>query len=84
MVRDVLLAEVPIVLRTELYAVAALAGAGVVVIGSLLHLPSIATTMAGAALCFGLRTMAIRRGWHLPVAGPRDRSNVADDRGADD
>ena len=41
MVRDVLVAEVPTVLRTELYAVAALLGAAVVVIGRVLqlHLP---------------------------------------------
>ena len=63
MVRDVLLAEIPTVLRADLYAVAALAGAAVVVIGSLLHFPSTAVTIAGAALCFGLRLMAIRRGW---------------------
>ncbi|GEM_PF-5358462 len=40
MVRDVLVTEVPTVLRAELYAVAALAGAAVVVIGDLLQLPS--------------------------------------------
>src|SRR3954452_7136120 len=68
MVRDVLVAEIPTVLRADLYAVAALAGAAVVVGGSLLHLPSTASTILGAALCFGLRLMAIRRGWHLPVA----------------
>jgi uncharacterized membrane protein YeiH len=70
-VRDVLVAEIPIVLRADIYAVAALAGAAVVVIGSLLQLPSTAATIVGAALCFGLRAMAIRRGWHLPVARPR-------------
>jgi uncharacterized membrane protein YeiH len=69
-VRDVLVAEIPTVLRSDLYAVAALAGAALVVIGSLLQLPSTATTIVGAALCFGLRLMAIRRGWHLPVARP--------------
>jgi len=68
MARDVLLAEVPAVLRAEIYAVAALAGAAVVVIGDRLQLPPAATTVAGALLCFGLRLVAIRRGWHLPVA----------------
>ena len=59
----------PTVLRADLYAVAALAGAAVVVIGSALRLPSTtAVTIAGAVLCFGLRLIAIRRGWHLPVA----------------
>ena len=71
MLRDVLLAQVPTVLRSELYAVAALAGAVVVVTGSLLDLPPAATAVTGALLCFGLRFVAIRRGWSLPVAGPR-------------
>jgi uncharacterized membrane protein YeiH len=68
MTRDVLLAEIPIVLRADLYAVAALTGAAVVVIGAAFQLPSTAVTITGALLCFGLRFMAIRRGWHLPVA----------------
>jgi uncharacterized membrane protein YeiH len=71
--RDVLLSDVPVVLRSEIYAVAALAGAAVVVIGDALELPSTATTCAGAALCFGLRLMAIRHGWHLPVARTPER-----------
>lgn len=66
--RDVLLSEVPAVLKADIYAVAALAGAAVVVIGHGLDLPSIATTSAGAALCFSLRMMAIKHGWHLPTA----------------
>ena len=37
-----LVAEVPTVLRADLYAVAALAGAAVVVVGDLLRLPSAA------------------------------------------
>ncbi|WP_266159377.1 trimeric intracellular cation channel family protein [Dyella silvatica] len=68
MLRDVLVTEIPTVLRADLYAVAALAGAAVVVVGSLLQLPPTATTLAGAGLCFGLRYMAIRHRWHLPVA----------------
>jgi uncharacterized membrane protein YeiH len=71
MVRDVLVAEIPIVLRADLYALAALAGAAVVVIAGLLQIPSTAATIVGAALCFGLRVMAIKRGWHLPIARPR-------------
>jgi uncharacterized membrane protein YeiH len=68
MMRDVLLAGIPTVLRADLYAIAALAGAAVVVIGDLLHIPPTATTIVGALLCLGLRLMAIHRGWHLPVA----------------
>lgn len=66
--RDVLVAEIPTVLRADIYAVAALAGAGVVVLGRLLHIPATATMIVGAFLCFGLRLLAIYRGWHLPTA----------------
>jgi uncharacterized membrane protein YeiH len=76
MMRDVLLARIPTVLRADLYAIAALAGAAVVVIGDLLHVPPIATTVAGALLCFGLRLMAIQRGWRLPVARRPERSSA--------
>jgi uncharacterized membrane protein YeiH len=68
LVRDVLIREVPVVLRADLYAVAALAGAFVVVAGSRLHLPSGLSATLGAILCFAIRIVAIRRGWSLPVA----------------
>lgn len=68
-VRDVLVREIPTILRKELYAVAALVGAAVVVVGRLLHVPSSVSAVTGAVLCFGLRFMAMRRGWHLPIAG---------------
>lgn len=68
-VRDVLANEIPLVLRAELYAVAALAGAGVVVAGEAAGTQPLVTSIAGALLCFALRMGAIRRGWRLPVAG---------------
>jgi uncharacterized membrane protein YeiH len=71
MIRDVLLAEVPTVLRADLYAVAALAGAGVVVLGDIFRIPATVAMLVGIAVCFGLRLMAIRRGWRLPKASPR-------------
>ncbi|MCH4267324.1 MAG: TRIC cation channel family protein [Brevundimonas sp.] len=69
MVRDILLAEIPGVLRSDLYAVAALLGAAVVVGGHLLHLPAVATALVAGLACFALRMVAIRRGWGLPIAG---------------
>ena len=78
--RDVLVREIPTVLRTELYAVAALIGAVVVVIGRMLHLPSGATAATGAVLCFVLRFMAIRGGWQLPIARPLQESETNVDR----
>jgi uncharacterized membrane protein YeiH len=83
MVRDVLVREIPTVLRTELYAVAALLGSAVVVVGSVLHLPSSAAAGTGAVLCFALRFMAMRRGWQLPIARPPkqvDRKTTLNDQ----
>ena len=68
MLRDLLVAEVPTVLRADLYAVAALVGSMVVVGGQVLRLPAGAVAIAGALLCFGLRLVALRRDWQLPVA----------------
>ena len=57
----------------DLYAVAALAGATAVVLGSvLLHQPH-AAGIVGGILCFGLRFMAIRYGWHLPRPGAPEK-----------
>ena len=63
--RDELLAEIPQVLRSDLYAVAALV---IVVIGHIISLSYGVSALAGGALCFTLRFMAIRHDWHLPVA----------------
>ena len=75
MVRDVLLAEIPTVLRAELYAVAAMVAAAIVVIGHMLQLPIAPVTGMALILCFWLRVMAMRRGWRLPVAKFKDRHN---------
>lgn len=84
MARDVLLAEIPQVLRSDLYAVAALTGASVVVIGKMLDLSYGVSALAGAALCFGLRFMAIRHRWNLPVARlsalPRAENSSEDEK----
>lgn len=68
MTRDILLTEIPQVLRSDLYAVAALAGASIVVVGNMFGLSYGVSAFTGGILCFGLRFMAIRHGWHLPVA----------------
>lgn len=68
MLRDVLVNEIPTVLRADLYALAALAGAAAVVGGHLLALPPVAMAIVGGVLCFALRYMAIEHGWHLPAA----------------
>jgi uncharacterized membrane protein YeiH len=71
-VRDVLVSEVPAVLRTDIYAVAALAGASIFVGGIYLHLPSPLVAIVSAVLCFAIRMIAIRRGWQMPVSKSLD------------
>lgn len=77
MLRDILVAEIPNVLRADLYAVAALAGAVVVVVGHLFGMAPLMAAVLGALICFSLRLIAIRRGWQLPVAdaGPNEKSS---------
>jgi uncharacterized membrane protein YeiH len=77
--RDLLTLQVPRVLRSDLYAVAALAGAGTIAFGDWLGLPPLPVAVFGAALCLFLRSMAIYRGWHLPVAGSDGQSSLETD-----
>ena len=72
--RDLLVNEIPVVLRADLYALAALSGAAIVVGGHILHWPPTATTAAGAIVCFGMRLVAIRGGWSLPPASPHKQT----------
>jgi uncharacterized membrane protein YeiH len=65
-IRDMLAAQVPVVLTSEIYAIAALLGAAVVVIGAAVKLPLTAVMLAGAMLCLLLRLVAMHRDWRLP------------------
>ncbi|HVL83746.1 MAG TPA: trimeric intracellular cation channel family protein [Pseudonocardia sp.] len=65
--RDVLLREIPIVLRREIYALAAASGAAVVAAGAALGLPPVPVTLGGAVLVAGLRVLALWRRWNAPV-----------------
>jgi uncharacterized membrane protein YeiH len=67
-VRDLLITEVPRVLREEIYALAALLGAGVVVAGAALGLPSQPVAIVGALAAFALRVISVLRGWNAPQA----------------
>jgi uncharacterized membrane protein YeiH len=80
MVRDLLVARTPAVLRTDLYALVALAGAALVVVGDALNWPMVPTAFAAAGVCFGLRLMAIRYRWNLPVARPIESEDEGDER----
>lgn len=82
MLRDVLVGEIPVVLRADFYASAALLGAVVVVVGPQLGFSVALSSVAGGVLCFFLRAMAILHDWHLPNA-LRLRYRRTDDKSAD-
>ena len=65
-IRDVLLAQIPTVLRADVYATAALAGAAVVVAGIKLKLPRAWMMTLGAVVCFVLRLVSVWQHWNLP------------------
>lgn len=65
--RDILLNRIPAILEKEIYASAALAGAGVVVLGKYLNWYSDWTFLAGFLLCSTLRILALYFHWELPV-----------------
>jgi uncharacterized membrane protein YeiH len=67
-VRDVLLAQVPNVLRSDIYATAALAGAVVMVAATKLRLPPMLAAIAGGLVCFLLRVISVWQHWNLPKA----------------
>lgn len=67
-VRDVLVAEVPRVLREEIYAMAALLAAVIVIAGAELGLPRAPVAIAAALACFLLRVVSVWRGWSAPRA----------------
>ena len=68
MARDVLAGEVPFVLRSDLYAVAALAAGALVAVGHVTGVSPLYSMLLGAAVCIFLRVMAIYRGWRAPIA----------------
>jgi uncharacterized membrane protein YeiH len=69
-VRDVLLAQVPKVLRAEVYATAALIGSICMVGGIKLRLSPMWSAEIGGTVCFALRVLSVWRHWNLPTAMP--------------
>jgi uncharacterized membrane protein YeiH len=72
MLRDILLREVPVVLRTGLYAIPALIGAAIVAVAAKIGTHSLAVPIAGAAVCFGLRLAGIHFDLNVPQAPRRE------------
>lgn len=67
--RDIVLREIPVVLRTGLYAVPALIGAAVVVVAAEAGSHNLAFPVIGAGVCFAVRLA----GLHFDLNVPRPR-----------
>jgi uncharacterized membrane protein YeiH len=68
MLRDVLVGEIPTVLRGGLYAIPALVGAGIVVVSYHAGNHTIIFPIVGIAVCFLMRMAGLRYGIGLPRA----------------
>lgn len=68
-VRDILLNRVPTILQEDIYAVAALAGAGTTVIANKFGAPRAVSMALGFAVCFVVRIVSHWQGWNLPRIG---------------
>jgi uncharacterized membrane protein YeiH len=64
---DVVLNQVPRILKTEIYATAAMVAALIVVVGRIFGLPSRTTSIVAGLVCFSLRLVAVSLHWHLPT-----------------
>ncbi len=71
--RDVLCAEIPLILRREIYATASIAGASVYVLWNELAPGSQTAILAPMALIFVLRLATIWLDLHVPPVAPKDR-----------
>jgi uncharacterized membrane protein YeiH len=66
-IRDVLIGRVPVVLRSELYAIPALAGALLMVTAIQLGVADGPAAIGGALLCFVVRMVGLHHGLEAPV-----------------
>ncbi|WP_239456610.1 trimeric intracellular cation channel family protein [Nocardioides solisilvae] len=66
--RDVMLGRVPVVLRSELYAIPALAGALVVTVADRTGVYGVTAAVVAAGVCFGIRMVGLR--FHLDAPFP--------------
>lgn len=67
-IRDLLISEIPSILKADVYAVAALLGAAVVILLLKLKVPPKIASGGGVVACFTLRMVAVAHHWNLPHA----------------
>ena len=78
-IRDVLIGQIPTVLRSELYAIPALVAAAITVAVIHMNVYGLPAALAAAAVCFVIRMLGVRFGLNAP--GP---PGIDDDPGTTD
>ncbi|MBP0491544.1 trimeric intracellular cation channel family protein [Pararoseomonas indoligenes] len=78
LIRDVICGEIPLILRREIYATAAAAGAGLFLVLQALGAERAVAIGAGALAAFAIRAAALGGGWSLPAYGGQAASGAAD------
>src|SRR5436853_471678 len=64
--RDIMAAEVPLIFRSEIYAVASLLGAIIIIIATQIGFSGVPAEILAAIATFTLRMVSLRRGWRIP------------------
>ncbi|KPA88260.1 putative membrane protein [Pseudomonas asplenii] len=65
-IRDIVLARIPMVLQADLYASSAFTGAAALIIARRLGVPPVTAALLAATACIALRLASVNWGWQLP------------------
>lgn len=76
LLRDMMMARTPTVLRADIYALPALGAGLLTAVGIRMALPIEPTALAIVALVIGVRVLAIRHGWQLATGNPEPDSGA--------
>ncbi len=66
-IRDILINEVPLIFRKEIYAMACIAGGIIYVLGYSVNLPAEANAVLSAIVVISIRILAVKYQWQLPI-----------------
>ncbi len=75
-IRDIMIMQVPVVLRHELYAIPALVAAAITVAAMALDIYGLATALVAVAACFLIRMLGVRFDLNLPGPPGRGRGSA--------
>jgi uncharacterized membrane protein YeiH len=74
-IRDILLARIPVILKKEIYASAAMVGAIIVVAGEYFRYSNEIVSVIAIVVCFGLRFLGLHFHWNLPAFRDKETKN---------